>query len=143
MQIRKKNEALNYMKLASRLDAVVSRLDTQAKMGSVTKNLSCIVKSLEKSMDGNNLEKITETMGQFERQFENLDLQTSVVDNVMSQQANLATPEDEVVKRRAGEDRPGDKACNACSRKTGVKAAAPVKDESDDLAARLADLRGR
>lgn len=27
--IRKKNEQLNYMKLASRLDAVVSRLDTQ------------------------------------------------------------------------------------------------------------------
>ena len=30
--IRKKTEALNYLKLASRLDAVVSRLDTQAKM---------------------------------------------------------------------------------------------------------------
>ena len=30
--IRKKSEALNYLKLASRLDAVVSRLDTQAKM---------------------------------------------------------------------------------------------------------------
>ncbi len=30
--IRKKHEQLNYMKLASRLDAVVSRLDTQAKM---------------------------------------------------------------------------------------------------------------
>lgn len=30
--IRKKAEALNYLRLASRLDAVVSRLDTQAKM---------------------------------------------------------------------------------------------------------------
>lgn len=30
--IRKKNEALNYMRLGSRLDAVVSRLDSQAKM---------------------------------------------------------------------------------------------------------------
>ncbi len=30
--IRKKTEALNYLKLGSRLDAVVSRLDTQAKM---------------------------------------------------------------------------------------------------------------
>ena len=35
--IRKKQEALNYMKLASRLDAVVSRLDTQAKMQAVGK----------------------------------------------------------------------------------------------------------
>ena len=30
--IRKKTETLNYLRLASRLDAVVSRLDTQAKM---------------------------------------------------------------------------------------------------------------
>lgn len=30
--IRKKNEALNYLRLGSRLDAVISRLDQQAKM---------------------------------------------------------------------------------------------------------------
>ncbi len=30
--IRKKNEALNYLKLGSRLDAVVARLNTQANM---------------------------------------------------------------------------------------------------------------
>jgi hypothetical protein len=34
--IRKKHEQLNYLKLASRLDAVVSRLDTQAKMQMVS-----------------------------------------------------------------------------------------------------------
>ncbi len=34
--IRKKNEQLNYMKLASRLDATVSRLETQAKMQMVS-----------------------------------------------------------------------------------------------------------
>ncbi len=33
--IRKKNEALNYLRLASRLDAVSSRLDTQVKMNQV------------------------------------------------------------------------------------------------------------
>ena len=30
--IRKKNEQLQYLQLGSRLDAVVSRLDTQSKM---------------------------------------------------------------------------------------------------------------
>lgn len=94
--IRKKNESLNFMKLASRLDAVVSRLDTQAKMQMVTKNMAGIVKSLEKSLETNNLEKIAATMNQFEKQFENLDLQTQVVDEVMGAQANLSTPEDEV-----------------------------------------------
>lgn len=46
--IRKKNEQLNYMKLASRLDAVVSRLETQAKMQMVTKSMGQIVGMLEK-----------------------------------------------------------------------------------------------
>ena len=32
--IRKKTEALNYLRLASRLDAVVSRLDTQVDLQS-------------------------------------------------------------------------------------------------------------
>lgn len=35
-------------------------------------------------------------MQQFEKQFENLDLQTQVMDGVMSQQAAMSTPEDEV-----------------------------------------------
>eukprot|EP00798_Chlamydomonas_sp_ICE-L_P008159 gene8159-1413_t len=74
------------------------RLPEQAEppTSQVIKSLGGIVKGLEKSMNSGNLEKITETMGQFERQFENLDLQTAVVDNMMSQQANMTTPEDEV-----------------------------------------------
>ncbi len=46
--IRKKNEQLNYMKLSSRLDAVVSRLETQAKMAMVTKSMSNIVGMMAK-----------------------------------------------------------------------------------------------
>ena len=56
--IRKKNEALNYLRLASRLDAVVSRLDTQAKMQSVNKSMAGIVKALDKSLASNNLEQV-------------------------------------------------------------------------------------
>ena len=37
--IRKKTEALNYLRLASRLDAVVSRLDTQAKMNMINSSM--------------------------------------------------------------------------------------------------------
>lgn len=55
--IRKKNESLNYLRLASRLDAVVSRLDTQAKMSSVNKSMAGIVKALDKSLASNNLEQ--------------------------------------------------------------------------------------
>jgi charged multivesicular body protein 1 len=35
-------------------------------------------------------------MDQFEKQFENLDVQSQFVEQAMSNQANLATPEDQV-----------------------------------------------
>ena len=46
--IRKKTEALNYLRLASRLDAVVSRLDTQAKMNMINSSMSQIVRALDR-----------------------------------------------------------------------------------------------
>ncbi|KXZ56950.1 hypothetical protein GPECTOR_1g857 [Gonium pectorale] len=140
--IRKKNEQLNYMKLASRLDAVVSRLETQAKMQMVQKNMAGIVKSLEKAMASNSLEAIANTMTQFEKQFENLDLQTQVVDDVMGAQASLSTPEDEVtaLMGQVAEEHGLELAVGMPS--AGV-AARPTAKAEDDLTARLAELRGR
>lgn len=94
--IRKKNEQLNYLRLSSRLDAVVARLDTQAKMQVVNKSMAGIVKALDKALAANNLEKVAKTMDQFEKQFENLDVQTEFVENAMSNQMSLSTPETEV-----------------------------------------------
>jgi charged multivesicular body protein 1 len=58
--------------------ALSDRLDSQVKMHMVTKNMSSITKSLEQSVQSNNLDKITRTMDQFEKQFENLDMQVRV-----------------------------------------------------------------
>lgn len=141
--IRKKQEGLNYMKLASRLDAVVSRLDTQAKMQAVTKNMSAIVKNLEKSLESNNLEKIAATMNQFEKQFENLDLQTAVVDQVMSAQANLSTPEDDVTSliQQVADEHGLETQINMPSASTAP--ASKVQEEEDSLAQRMAALKGK
>ena len=94
--IRKKNEALNMLRLASRLDGVVSRLETQAKMNLVNKDMAGIVKSLEKSLNANNLEKVSETMDMFEKQFENLDVRTEFVEQAMGNTTALSTPPEEV-----------------------------------------------
>jgi len=95
--IRKKTEQLNYLKLASRLDAVVSRLDTQAKMNVVNKNMAGIVKTLDKVIKTNNPEAIVNTMEQFERQMEDLDVtQSEIVDKSMGNVTSLTTPEGEV-----------------------------------------------
>ena len=87
---------MNYLRLASRLDAVVSRLETQAKMQGVARSMGGIVKALDRALATNNIEKVAETMDAFEKQFENLDVQSQVMEGAMSAQASLATPEEDV-----------------------------------------------
>merc|ERR1712188_241759 len=94
--IRKHTEHLNYLKLASRLDAVVSKLDTQSKMNQVNKSMAGIVKSLDRALKANNLEQVSETMDKFEQQFESLDVQSDCVQEAMGNQQAMSTPEDDV-----------------------------------------------
>ena len=81
--IRKKNEQLNYLRLGSRLDGVVARLDTQAKMNVINKSMAGIVKSLDRALASNNMEQISQTMDQFEKQLIDLDVQSATVEGVM------------------------------------------------------------
>ncbi|PSC68557.1 Charged multivesicular body 1 [Micractinium conductrix] len=136
--IRKKNEALNYLRLGSRLDAVVSRLDQQAKMQIINKSMAGIVKNLDSALKANNLEK-------FERQFENLDVQSEFVEQAMQNQAVLSTPEEDVttlVQQVADEH--GLETGLSLPQASGAKMpAAKAPAQSDDLTARLAELRGK
>lgn len=56
--IRKKSESINYLQLASRLDAVVARLDQQSKMGQVNKNMVGIVNSLGRALKNAPLDRM-------------------------------------------------------------------------------------
>ena len=56
--IRNKNEELNYLKLASRIDAVAARVNSAAKMGALTKNMSGVTKALDSCMKQFSLDKV-------------------------------------------------------------------------------------
>jgi len=138
--IRKKNEALNMLRLASRLDGVVSRLETQAKMNLVNKDMAGIVKSLEKSLNANNLEKVSETMDMFEKQFENLDVRTEFVEQAMGNTTALSTPPEEVaglMQQIADEH-----GLELSTDLPAVATSAPQVKEKEDLENRLESLRG-
>ena len=94
--IRKKNECLNYLRLASRVDAVASRVKTAQSMKRVTKEIGTTSKALEGAMKSMNLEKITAIMDKFEGQFENLDVQTAVMENSMGDAMSTQTPSSQV-----------------------------------------------
>jgi charged multivesicular body protein 1 len=56
--IRKKNEALNLLRLSSRIDAVASRVETAVTMRQVTGNMTSVVRGMDKAMDSMNLERV-------------------------------------------------------------------------------------
>lgn len=144
--IRKKNEQLNYLRLASRLDAVVTRLDQQAKMQMITSNMAGIVKALDRALASNNLEKVAATMDQFEKQFENLDIQSEFVEGAMNNQAALSTPEEDVTTllQQVADEHNLELAMDMPGATAQHQVAAPAAaDAENDLTKRLAELRGK
>lgn len=59
--IRKQNEKLNLLQLASRVDAVAGRVQTAVTMRQVTGNMQKVVKSMDVAMKSMNLERVRET----------------------------------------------------------------------------------
>ncbi|KAK9069727.1 hypothetical protein SSX86_010121 [Deinandra increscens subsp. villosa] len=140
--IRKRNEQMNYLRLASRLDVVVARLDTQAKMNTISKSMGSIVRSLESTLTTGNLQKMSETMDQFERQYKGAEF----MESSMAGSTSLSTPEGEVnslmqqvaddygLEVSVGLPQP---AAHAVPTKNSEKV------DEDDLSRRLAELKAR
>lgn len=139
--IRKKNEQLNYLRLASRLDAVVSRLDTQAKMNLVNKNMVGIVKSLDSALKSNNLEQISATMDSFEKQFESLDLRTEYLEKAMSNATAITTPAEQVqeLMQQVADEHSLELQTDMPRTATAV----PAAEAQNDLARRLEELKAK
>lgn len=93
--IRKKNEALNYLKMSSRLDAVIARLDQQNTLTQVNKSAAGITKSINALLSKTSVNKIQTNMSDFERALQDLDVATASMDNSMSQQAAVLHNEKE------------------------------------------------
>lgn len=94
--IRKKSEALNHLRLAARMDAVASRLDTAVKMQMVTKSMGAMVKGMDKVLGAMNPEAISRLMDTFEKQFETMDVTSEYMETAIGQTTANATPEDDV-----------------------------------------------
>ena len=94
--IRKKNEYLNYLRLASRVDAVSSRVKSAVAMQGVARNIGQVTKGLESAMASLDLEKVSKIMEQFERQFTDLDVKSNVLESTLSSATTLSTPQNEV-----------------------------------------------
>ncbi|ELT95104.1 hypothetical protein CAPTEDRAFT_224445 [Capitella teleta] len=105
--IRKKNESLNYLRFAARIDSVASKVQTAVAMKDITKQMASVTKGLDKAMQSMDLEKVSKIMEKFESQFEDLDVRTATVEEAMSSATTLSTPENQVtdlIKQVAAEN---------------------------------------
>lgn len=94
--IRQKSQALNYLRMAARVDAVASRVQSALTTRKVTNSMAGVVKAMDAAMKGMNLEKMSSLMDRFEQQFEDLDVQSSYMENTMSQTTTTAVPQADV-----------------------------------------------
>lgn len=142
--IRQKNQSLNYRRMSARVDAVASRVQTAVTMKQVTGSMAGVVKAMEGAMKSMNLEKISNLMERFEREFENLDVQSQVMEDTMCASSTLATPQNEVdslmsqVADEAGLELNMDL---PSAQSTSVGTATAASQEQDELSQRLARLR--
>merc|ERR1712130_16243 len=94
--IRNHNQALNYLRMSARVDAVAARVQTALQTQRVTKNMVNVCRAMEGAMASMNLEKITEMMDRFENQFENLDVQANMMESTMQGTTTQFVPENDV-----------------------------------------------
>lgn len=143
--IRQKSQSLNYLRMAARVDAVASRVQSALTTRKVTTSMAGVVKAMDAAMKGMNLEKISSLMDKFEQQFEDLDVQSSYMENTMSQTTTTAVPQGDVdsllqqVADEAGLELNMELPTGPQSSTIG--ASTQVSQEQDELTQRLARLR--
>ncbi|EDQ91200.1 uncharacterized protein MONBRDRAFT_17929 [Monosiga brevicollis MX1] len=150
--IRQKSEATNYLRMSSRIDATVSRLNSAMSMKQVSQQMGSVVKGMDKAMASMDLEKasgraLAAVMDKFESQFEELDVRTGVMDNAMSSAFASSAPEDQIdnlLQQVADESNMDLAAAFAPAGRQAVPDQAqadPSQAEQDELSQRLAALR--
>jgi len=141
--IRQKSQGLNYLRMSARVDAVVSRVQTALTTRKVTTAMSGVVRSMDAAMRSMNLEQISGLMDKFEKQFEDLDVQSSYMENTMSSSSTTNVPVNDVDNlMQAVADEAGlELNMDLPSGETASIASTQVSTEQDELTQRLARLR--
>lgn len=144
--IREKNQAMNFLRLSARVDAVAQRVQTAVAMQKVTAGMKGVVKGMDRAMASMNLVQMTQLMDKFEKQFEDLDVQVDVMDQAMSSTSVMSTPQGEVegLMQQVADEHglEMDLELGDAVVASGAPTESVVQVQQDDLTQRLARLRG-
>jgi len=147
--IREKNQALNMLRLQSRVEAVAARVQTAADMNQVSKAMGNVVKGMNAALKGGAMDvnKLTQVMDQFEKNSDDLEVRTAYMEGTMSSSTATSTPEDDVnslIRQVADENNlelmSELGAAGSVGTATAKSEAHNEPEKLDDLAQRLANL---
>lgn len=96
MAIRDHKTAIGFLSLSSKIDAVASKLESAERQRTLTPLMAQTVRGMKSAMDSMNVDKLTNTMTQFETMFEDLDVKTGYMDSTLNGVASASSPVDEV-----------------------------------------------
>jgi charged multivesicular body protein 1 len=94
--IRDKSQALNFLRMSGRVDAVAARVQTACDMNKVSKSMVGVVKGMDTALASMDVNKITKVMDKFEKQFEDLDVRSAYMEGAISGATAASTPEEDV-----------------------------------------------
>lgn len=149
--IRNKNEALNMLRMSSRVDAVAGRVQSAARQNQVSNSMQGVVRAMGIAMKNMDIDTVTNTMDNFEQQFEDLDVRSAYMEGAMNNSTAQSTPQDQVDEliRARGEanaldvsglfDEAGPVGTGRIEQPAAPQPAAA--EAKDDLSARLEALR--
>lgn len=144
--IRKKNERLQLLKLASRVDSVASRVQTAVTMRQVSSSMASVCHGMDKALQSMNLQQITMIMDKFEQQFEDLDASVNVYEDMGTNSDAVivdADKVDELLNRVADENGLELRQSAKVDNLPEIQQQPAANEEKEDkLAQRLRALRG-
>eukprot|EP00471_Norrisiella_sphaerica_P000447 CAMPEP_0184478188 /NCGR_PEP_ID=MMETSP0113_2-20130426/281_1 /TAXON_ID=91329 /ORGANISM="Norrisiella sphaerica, Strain BC52" /LENGTH=198 /DNA_ID=CAMNT_0026855885 /DNA_START=53 /DNA_END=649 /DNA_ORIENTATION=+ len=94
--IRNKNNSINFLRLSSRMESIVQRLQTAQSIKNMSKSMMTTTSIMKQALSSMNVEKISNTMDTFEKQFEELDIQSAVMEDSVKQANANTIKEDQV-----------------------------------------------
>jgi charged multivesicular body protein 1 len=94
--IREKNQALNHLRMSSRIDACSSNIKNAVGMEQVTDGMKGVVKGMDKGIASMDIDKISKLKDKFEQQFEDLDVKTQYMEGTMNATTATSTPAEQV-----------------------------------------------
>ncbi|VDQ10693.1 unnamed protein product [Trichobilharzia regenti] len=94
--IRHRHTATSYLRLAARIDALVSRVQSAITTKSFTRSIMTVVGCMEDAAKSMDMEKVSSLMDRFEMEFDNIDIQSKLVSSSLANTMSISTPENEV-----------------------------------------------